>query len=240
MTKKKPSTIGKDLRNFERVGGNPQKTYLGERPGAPDPKVARAIAKRAARASGKITAELRLYAEAFADKKNHTDAWMALHPSCTNRDSARRQGYGAMKKIRETLSESEIYDLLGLSREAITTAIADALGATSQRDFIVARTGQIVSTPPVPAHDTRLAAAALGVKVRRMIPDEVKGTGPVTIQIVSYLQGPVAEQRPWPNGGRVIDGRLQDVVGPNSPAACGALPPGTVTVDFGPKSERDD
>lgn len=237
--RKKPSTIGKDLRNFERVGGAPQKTFLGTRPGEPDPKVARAIAKRAARASAKITAELRMYAEAFADKKNHADAWMVLHPSCPTIESARRQGFRMMTKIREVLSESEIYDLLGLSREAITTAIADALGATVQKDFILPKTGEIVSTPPVPAHDTRLAAAAIGIKVRRMIPDEEKGSGPITIQVVSYLGGDPAKVAPWPGGGRFIDGRVQDVVGPNSPAARAALP--AARPDFvDRKNERED
>jgi hypothetical protein len=226
------SSLGRDLRKFETVGGSPQKMYQGERPGPPDPKVAKAIARRAAKAAAKITAEMRLYLEAYAVAKNHADAWLSLRPSESKVSvaSARRRGWEMMRSIRKHLSESEIYDLLGLSQEAITTAIADALGATSQRDFILPKSGAVISTPAVPDHQTRLAAAALGVKVRKMVPDDEKGDQPVVIQITQYC-APTAT--PWPGGGRVVNGTLVNTVGP------AALPP--ARPDFtGGKGERDD
>lgn len=238
MAKKKRSRLAQDLKSFAGVvGGNPRRVYQGERPGDPDPRVARAIAKRAARAASKITVELRQYAEAYAGKRNHADAWMLLHPNCPTLESARRQGWRTMQKIREHLTESEIYDLLGLSREAITTAIADALGATSQKDFILPKTGRIISTPPVPDHQTRLAASALGVKVRRMIPDEKAGEQEIVVNIISYLD-PSKPFVPWPGGGRegpVYRG-TKTVVVPY------ALPPAarSTEVDLGGPKNRDD
>jgi hypothetical protein len=217
--KKKRTSLGPDLRKFDRIGGNPTKVYQGERPGPPDKKVLAKIAKRAEKAAAKISAEMRMYLEAFAEKKDHADAYLLLHPNCPTRESARRRGWETMRKIRQHLSENEIYDLLGLSREAITTAIADALGATSQKDFILPRSGKIISTPPVASHEVRLAAAALGVKVRKMAVDE-ESKQTLVVNLIDYSGG----LGPWPNGGRT-----GVPIGNRIPTP--SLPQTTITVD---------
>ena len=62
----------------------------------------------------------------------------------------------------------ELDAVFGLYRSKIVEAISDGLGAMSQKDFILPKSGKIVSTPPVKDHSIRLQAAALASKILKL------------------------------------------------------------------------
>lgn len=244
--KKRGSTIGKTMRDFDKiVGGNPQRTYQGQCPAPVDKRALRRMAVRTAKIAEKLDAESQIFLEAFSKHRTYKAAWLSLYPDCKP-ESAGRQGFRMMEKIRETLTEKEIKAMLGLSPEAIIAAVGRGLIAKAEKIFINTKTSQIVKSEPFDDTANQLVAARLGAQMEGMIGgDEDKKSGPVVINIVSYLNGPIAEQRPWPNGGRVApDGVLRPTVGPNSYAALaarGALPASQTTVDLSDrKNERDD
>ncbi len=242
---KRASTLGKDLRKFEKVvGNNPQKMYQGQSPAAPDRAALRRVAKRSAAIAEKLDVECRIFMEAFLAHKTYKGAWLSLHPDCKP-ESAGRQGYRMMERVREAISEREIHAMLGMSADAVVSAIGRGLVSQAKKSFILPKSGTVIETEPYDDTANQLAAAGLAAKILKMVPDDEKGSGPVVVQIVSYLGGPAAEQKPWVGGGRVgPDGTFRPTVGPNSYAALvarGALPAAPVTVELGDRrGERDD
>jgi hypothetical protein len=63
------------------------------------------------------------------------------------------------------------------------------------------RSGKIISTPPVASHEVRLAAAALGVKVRKMaVDEESRQTLVVTVTSHCPPGSPPWSDAVWPRG----------------------------------------
>lgn len=242
MTKKRypgKNTLGRNLAKFEKVVSRGAPVYQGESPAGPDKAAIRRMNRRAAAIAAKLDVECRIFMEAFAKHKTYRAAWLSLHPDCKPQ-SASRQGYQMMERIRETISEKEIHAMLGMSAEAVVSAIGRGLVSQAKRSFIMPKTGAVIETEPYDDTANQLAAAGLAAKILKLVPDDKPGVGPITVNVVSYIANP-ATATPWPGGGRFVDGRVQDTVGPNSPAARGALPPSRTTVDLGgPRTERDD
>lgn len=237
MTKrKKASTIGKAMRQFDKVvGGASQRMYQGESPAPPDKRALRRMAVRAAKIAAKLDVEMRIFLEAYKTHKTYAAAYLSLHPDYTGK-SATTLGWREMEKIRKVIPETEIAAMLGLSAEAVISAIGRGLVSRAKKDFVLPRSGQIISTESYDDTANQLAAASLAAKILKMVPDDKPGVGPVTVNIVSYLGGPVAEQKPWVGGGRIgADGVMRPTVGPESYAALAArgairpaLPAGTL------------
>jgi len=222
VTKKKAvikrSVTKGGLRNFIPVGGNPGPLYQGKRSG---PAEVATVRERLPVAAKKLNIKMLRFAIEAVRTGSAPTAYQNLYPKCKY-ESAHRRGWQLMKDIEKRLGGEDptnefFYELSGLTLLNFTTKISDAMNATEQKDFILPKSGKIISTPPVPDHQTRLAATKLGLTLRKMIGDEEGKSRPVVVSIVSYLQGPISEQKPWPGGGRCApDGKLHDTVGPNS------------------------
>jgi hypothetical protein len=175
-------------------------------------------------------------------KSRLVDAMLSLRPDW-NRKYAGEVASRLNRQIREDLGDRGNAAIRGISFRRIVNTLDGGHGAMFVKEFIT-RDGSIVQGPARPDWNMRLRAAELSMRLLGIGKEKESGSGAVTIQVISYLGGPVAEQRPWPGGGRVQDGRMQPTVGPDSPAALAAraaLPPSRVTVDLGgPKTERDD
>ena len=127
--------------------------------------------------------------------------------------------------------------MLGMSAEAVVSAIGRGLVSRAKKSFILPKSGEIRETESYDDTANQLTAAGLAAKMMKMIPDDKPGTDSVVVNIVSYL-GPDA--KPWPDGGRVdADGVMRNTVGPGSPAARAALPAAR-SVDLGGQKDRDD
>jgi len=250
MTKKKafikrPITKG-GLRNLIPVGGNPGPLYQGKRSG---PAEVATVRERLPVAAKKLNIKMLRFAIEAVRTGTAPAAYQNLYPKCKY-ESAHRRGWQLMKDIEKRLGGEDptnefFYELSGLTLLNFTTKISDAMNATVQKDFVLPRSGAIISTPPVPDHQTRLAATKLGLTLRKMIGDEEEKARPVVVNVVSYLQGPIEQQTPWPGGGRCApDGVLRPTVGPESFAALvarGAIRPALTSPDgaLGEPKNRD-
>jgi len=228
-TKKQRGSLGKTMRDFDRiVGGSKTKTFLGEAGVAPDRAEVRKMSKRAAKILAKVDAEGLLYLEAFVEHKSHAAAYMALHPDYEGKNSG-YLGWREMQRIEKVVSKDAIKAACGLSSVAVWSAVGRGLVAKRKSRFVHTATGKIVESEAYEDNPTQISAASLAAKLEGMIPSDRPEVGPVTVSVISYLPGPVAEQKPWPNGGRCMaDGKLHDTVGPHRyipalPAPDGAL-----------------
>jgi len=200
MTKKrKRSTIGKTMRDFDKiVGGNPTRMYQGESPAPVDKRALRRMAARTAKIAEKLDAEGQIYLEAFSKHRTHKAAWLSLHPD-GNPNSAGKQGWLVMEKIRKVISEKEIKAMLGVSPEAIIAAVGRGLIAKAEKIFIVAKTGQIVKSEPFDDTANQLVAARLGAQMEGMIGGDEGKSDPVIVTLISYNPPGFSQ---WPGGGR--------------------------------------
>jgi hypothetical protein len=216
MKKKRGSSLGRGMKKFEKVVSRGTPMYQGESPSTPDPVKVKAMEKRAAAIASKLDVELRVYMEQFVLHKTHKAAWLSLHPEC-HPSTAGRQGWRQMEKIREVISEREIHAMLGLSGEAVISAIGRGLVARAKKDFILPKTGEIISTPDYDDTANQLAAASIGAKVLNLIRD----APPVPV-LVNLIQYGDPNAPTWPGGGR-----------DNSP-----LPPNTRYVQYEPPTAQ--
>ena len=198
--------------------------YLGESPSTPDPKKLKAMNRRAARIAEKLDVELRIYMEAYKTHKTHSAAYMSLFPDYTGK-SAGNLGWRIMQKVEKVISRKEIHAMLGLSEEAVVSAVGRGLIARAKKDFILPRSGQILSTPDYDDIPSQLAAAGIGGKMLGLFPKDEKGEQQIVVNVVSYvpLTGPGSlRDDPWPGGGREGPVYTGTVVR-------NALPPSTTT-----------
>lgn len=227
----------------------------------PDGVQPMAIGKRSVDVSAKVRARIREDAQGLAAKITPFE-WKFLLEVIYGPHGCVR--YKAMKKLRPYLSdlsarqvasrtwsaikgaigEDGIQEVIGLTVEKVDTTIVGGLDAEFTREFIT-RDGRIVQGPTRPDRSVQMQAVALAMKRLGLSKEKEPGGSVLTVNVTSYLAGPVAEQKPWPGGGRTdADGVFRPTVGPGSLAALkarGALPASQVTVDLGDrKTERDD
>ncbi len=173
-------------------------------------------------------------------KTRLVDAMLAVRPEL-NRKAAMEAGSRLNRQIREDLGERGSAAIRGVSFRRIVNTLDGGHSAMFVKEFIT-RDGTIVQGPERPDWNMRLRAAELSMKLLGLGKEKEPGNTKVVVNIVSYLGGAVAEQTPFPGGGRIgPDGVLRPTVGPDSYAAIvarGALPAGSVTVDLGePKDD---
>jgi hypothetical protein len=213
VTEKKRRMTAKQMtRGFQKLVGTPAPMYRGKRAGPAE--IVREARARAPELASRLTGMELKFLTRYYELGTLAAAYRSLRPGLSDR-SCYQRGAVVMKTIRGKLSDQELFELAGLSVGAITTAVTGALNATTQKDFVLPRTGQIISTEPVADHQTRLQAASLGVKLRRMAVDDEKGQQ-VTINVVQY--NPPGTP-PWPGA-----------VWPRGFPA-GSLPPGITTIN---------
>jgi len=214
-TKKQRGSLGKTMRDFDRiVGGSKTKTFLGEAGVAPDRAEVRKMSKRSAKILAKVDAEGLLYLEAFVKHKSHAAAYMATHPEYTGKNSS-YLGWREMQRIEKVVSKKQIKAACGLSDVAVWSAVGRGLVAKRKSRFIHSATGKIVESEEYEDNPTQIAAASLAAKLEGMVPDDKPGVGTVQVNIISYLDPATA--KPWPGGGRCApDGVLRPTVGADS------------------------
>jgi hypothetical protein len=192
VSKKKERMTAKQMtRGFQKIAGSSAPVYRGKRPGPAE--MVREAKARAPELASRLTPMELKFLTRYYELGTLAAAYRSLRPGLSDR-SCYQRGAVVMKTIRGKLSDQELFELAGLSVANITTAVTGALNATTQKDFVLPRTGQIISTPPVPDHATRLAAAGLGVKLRKMAQDDEKGQT-LTVNVISYCPPGTP---PWP------------------------------------------
>jgi hypothetical protein len=182
----KPSRM---TRALNVSGDGRPRTYLGKRP-APAVAIAEARDRCPEIASQLSPGELKFLAHYFAEG-TLTRAMRKIRPKASEA-SAAQLGSRMYKAIKERIGQDAIWELMGVSYGAIGRVVRDALSAEYQKDFVV-RDGTIVSTEPRPDHQTRLQAAQMGAKLRKLA-DENEGGG-VTVNIIRYNP---ENTPPWP------------------------------------------
>jgi hypothetical protein len=106
------------------------------------------------------------------------------------------RGYQFMKQARERLSTEDWDALHGLYRSRIVETIAEGLGAQTTKDFILPRSGRIISTPPAPDWQARAKFCDLGMKATKMTDPE--GVN-FQVNIVNFSSGP-PQRGEWGSG----------------------------------------
>ena len=140
------------------------------------------------------------YLLALVGSSTAIEAWRKAFPKDRSAESNQR-----MKASRTRLSviakigEDEMFEVMGIGRQATMRKIAQLKDAKMVRTFIMPQTGAIIESQPYDDNTTQMTATKLMAGIHKMVDDGKGGAGAVTVNIVNYAP---PGSPGWPGGGR--------------------------------------